>query len=177
MKQGFKLVFLIVFTLLVFGCASTDKKSGDQEGAGVDDHGGMTGAETSGAGQSGSFQGHPLDDPASPLYQRVIYFDYDSSTITDRDREVLAAHAAYLSQHADVWVSLEGHADERGSREYNIALAERRAHAVRRILDFNGVPRNQLSAVSYGEEKPVAFGHDDTAWRLNRRVELVYPSY
>lgn len=181
MRQGFKLAWLAVFMVLLFGCASTEEKPMEAEVADVDDHGGempgLEGAETSGIDSGSTFQGHPLDDPASPLYQRVIYFDFDSSTISPRDKEALAAHAGYLVQHSEVVLTLEGHADERGSREYNIALGERRALAVRRVLEFNGVQRRQLSTVSYGEEKPVAFGHDDSAWRLNRRVEMVYPRY
>ena len=176
MRQGFKLAWLAVFTVLLFACASTEEKPMDDDRR-AEMPPAFEGAETSGIESAGTFQGHPLDDPASPLYQRVIYFDFDSSTISPRDQEALAAHANYLVQHPEVVLNLEGHADERGSREYNIALGERRAHTVRRVLEFNGVQRRQLSTVSYGEEKPVAFDHDESAWRLNRRVEMVYPRY
>src|SRR3989304_5621493 len=153
MKQGFKVVWLIVFAALLFGCASKKTKpDGDvtvgDEGPGTGQEGGLP----SGADQSGAFQGHPLDDPASPLYQRVIYFDFDSSVVSPRDQEVLAAHAAYLANNPSIVLNLEGHADERGSREYNIGLGERRAHAVRRVLEVNQVQRQELNTGSSGEK-------------------------
>jgi len=115
-----------------------------------------------------------LSDPNSPLSQRVIYFAYDSDEVAEQDRELIAAHAAFLSANPDVKVSVEGHTDERGAREYNIALGERRAQAVRRMLEFQGVSPQQITTVSYGEEKPAVEGHDESAWSMNRRVELVY---
>lgn len=120
------------------------------------------------------FQGDPLDDPASLLAKRVFYFDFDSSEVAAADREAIAAHAAYLAQHPDAALRLEGHADERGSREYNIGLGERRAIAVRRLLLLQGAGSGQLETISYGEERPVALGHDESSWRLNRRVEMIY---
>jgi peptidoglycan-associated lipoprotein len=116
----------------------------------------------------------PLDDPRGQLARRVIYFDFDRSDIKPEYLEVLAAHARYLVENPTVRVRLEGHADERGSREYNIGLGDRRAQAVRRILSFQGVASTQQTTVSYGEERPVADGHDEAAWTRNRRVELVY---
>jgi peptidoglycan-associated lipoprotein len=86
----------------------------------------------------------------------------------------LAAHGQFLAQNTSAQVRLEGHADERGSREYNIGLGERRAQAVRRVLMLQGAQATQLTTVSYGEERPAQTGSDDEAWRLNRRVELVY---
>jgi len=120
------------------------------------------------------FQGHPLDDPASLLAKRVFYFDFDSSEVAAADREAIAAHAAYLAQNRNAAMRLEGHADERGSREYNVGLAERRAMSVRRLLLLQGAGTGQLETVSYGEERPVALGHDEASWRLNRRVEMIY---
>lgn len=109
------------------------------------------------------------------LQNLVVYFDFDSSQIRSDFNDMLAAHGRYLAAHPDVNVRLEGHADERGTREYNIGLGERRAQAVRQILLLQGASDSQLSTVSYGEERPVAFGSDEESYRLNRRVEIVYP--
>ena len=134
-----------------------------------------SGAVTSGIDTSGPvFDLTALDDPNSPLSRRVIYFDYDSAEISAADQDTLLAHAATLAAYPDQKIALEGHTDERGSREYNIALGDRRGLSVQRILELNGVAPDQISVVSYGEEKPAAEGHSETAWRLNRRVEIVY---
>jgi peptidoglycan-associated lipoprotein len=94
--------------------------------------------------------------------------------VHDEDRAIIQAHADYLAQHPTVKVTLEGHTDERGSREYNIGLGERRAKAVAEMMKLMGVSADQISTVSYGEERPAALGHDESAWHLNRRVEIVY---
>ncbi len=135
---------------------------------------GSDGATTSGAQAAAAFQGHPLDNPQSILSSRVIYFEFDSASIRNEDRATIQAHAEYLSQHSSASVVLEGHTDERGSREYNIALGEKRAKAVRQLLLFQGAVASQLQTVSYGEENPVAIGHDEDAWQQNRRVEITY---
>jgi peptidoglycan-associated lipoprotein len=109
------------------------------------------------------------------LKQRsVIYFDYDSSEIRAEFLQVVAAHAAYLAKYPKARVRLEGHTDERGSREYNIGLGERRAQAVRRALQLQGVNEAQIATVSYGEERPAVAGTDDSAYAQNRRVEIVH---
>ena len=118
-----------------------------------------------------------LDDPDSPLSVRVLYFPLDGVTISNEDRDVIAAHARLLSSNPDVTVVLEGHADERGTREYNLALGERRAKAVQQLLVLQGVAQSQIQVISFGEERPVALGHDEEAWRLNRRVEILYSGY
>ena len=113
--------------------------------------------------------------PSSPLAaQRVIYFDFDSSDIRNEYVDVIAAHGKFLASNATVRVRLEGHTDERGSREYNIGLGERRAQAVKRALMLQGVQESQITTVSYGEERPAALGNDEAAWSKNRRVEIVY---
>ena len=129
---------------------------------------------TPGTGASGSFQGHPLDDPAGSLAARTIYFEFDSSEVPDSERATIEAHARYLSERAGASITLEGHADERGSREYNVALGERRAEAVRKLMSLLGANASRIRTVSYGEERPVAAGHDESAWQLNRRVEIIY---
>jgi peptidoglycan-associated lipoprotein len=118
----------------------------------------------------------PATDSASqlPVAQRVIYFDFDNADIRPEYRDVLANHAQYAATNPSMKVRLEGHADERGSREYNIGLGERRAQAVRRALMLQGTGDAQLVTVSYGEERPAESGSDEAAWAKNRRVELVY---
>lgn len=120
------------------------------------------------------FTGHPLDDPDSLLSKKVIYFDFDSSVVKDEFTAVVEAHASYLSANPSARVTLEGHADERGTREYNLGLGERRSIAVEQFLQLLGASPSQLQTVSYGEERPLDFGHDERAWQVNRRVELVY---
>jgi peptidoglycan-associated lipoprotein len=105
---------------------------------------------------------------------RTFYFDFDSSEIKSADQESILAHGRYLAENANMTVSLDGHTDERGSREYNIGLGEQRAQAVRRMLLFQGATDRQVEVISYGEEKPVADGHDEMSYSQNRRVEIVY---
>lgn len=108
------------------------------------------------------------------LVQRVIYFEYDSSAVDTDGQAVVEAHARYMQEVPDVRIILEGHADERGTREYNLALAEDRAKAVADLMQALGVDASRIQTVSYGEERPVALGNDDSAWSLNRRVEILY---
>ena len=115
-----------------------------------------------------------FSDPSSPLSKRTIYFDYDSSQVLNEFIPVIEAHGQYLMNHPNQSITLEGHSDERGTREYNISLAEQRAKSVFKMLQLIGVMSNQIDIVSYGEEKPVAMGHNDDAFGLNRRVEVVY---
>jgi len=107
--------------------------------------------------------------------KRIIYFSYDRSEIGPKYRTILEAHAAYLNKNPDASVRLEGHADERGSREYNLALGERRAEVTKDTLMGLGVFENQLNTLSYGEERPTTSGHNEKSWWRNRRVEIVYP--
>jgi len=116
----------------------------------------------------------PLKDPNSPLAQRSVYFDFDSSVVQDSYRPTLQAHAGYLISHKDAKVTLQGNTDDRGSREYNLALGQRRADSVRKVLNVMGVPESQMEAISFGEEKPKAIGENEAAWKENRRVDIVY---
>ncbi len=161
------------------GCSSTgDKKDGevaveDRGDAGVD-----SGAVATGVGSGyGDLTVESLSDPNSPLSQRVIYFEFDSSEVASQDRPLVEAHAAFLAANPEIKVAVEGHADERGAREYNIGLGDQRAQSVRRMMEFQGVSPAQISTVSFGEEKPAVEGHDESAWSMNRRVELVYVGY
>ncbi|QRV24048.1 peptidoglycan-associated lipoprotein Pal [Marinomonas foliarum] len=117
-------------------------------------------------------QGSSMDSLAG--VETVFYFDFDKSIVRPESREALAKHAEYLVANPDARAVLEGHADERGTREYNMALGERRAKAISRYLTIQGVAASQIETVSFGEEVPVAFGHDSNAWQLNRRVEVRY---
>ena len=124
------------------------------------------GAKSSSASDFSQFSGIPSE--------RVIYFGYDMSNISAESRTILEKHASYLSQNPEVYVRLEGHADERGSREYNLALGERRAETAKSTLMMSGIFENQLTTLSYGEEQPAALGHNEPSWWQNRRVELIY---
>jgi peptidoglycan-associated lipoprotein len=117
----------------------------------------------------------PLNDPASPLSRRSVYFDFDSFTIRDEFRPVVEAHAKYLVANKARKVVIQGNTDERGSREYNLALGQKRSEAVRRALVSLGVADAQIEAVSFGEEKPKASGADEASFAENRRADLVYP--
>lgn len=176
MKDQLNSLFAILLVGSLAGCSTTGGDKGATGEAAVEDRSVSAegGAVTSGAAGTGAFAGYSLDDPSSPLSRRVIYFEYDSANVAAADQDLLAAHGAFLASNGGQTVTLEGHADERGSREYNIGLGDRRAQAVRRILELQGVSPHQINTVSYGEEKPTAEGHGDAAWRLNRRVEIVY---
>jgi peptidoglycan-associated lipoprotein len=117
----------------------------------------------------------PLNDPNSPLSRRSIYFDFDSFAIRDDARGTVEAHAKFLRANPSRKVIIQGNTDERGSREYNLALGQKRAEAVRSALNALGVADAQIEAVSLGEEKPRATGGDESAWAENRRADLVYP--
>ncbi|MEH6579104.1 MAG: peptidoglycan-associated lipoprotein Pal [Amphritea sp.] len=128
---------------------------------------------TASQGTSGSsMSGTSMSDVAS--LATVFYFDFDQSQVKQESVAALRGHAKYLVANPSTQFVLEGHADERGTREYNIALGERRAQAISRVLTVNGVSSSQIELVSFGEEKPVVMGHDKSSWAQNRRVELKY---
>lgn len=175
MKSLKSIVFISVVLMILAGCSSTGKEE-DMAGEGMAGDAGQA-ASTQGVDGGGDYMVHPLDDKSSPLATRVIYFAFDSSAVEPQYEAVVAAHAAYLAANPDTSIVLEGHADERGTREYNIALGERRAKAIQDLLVLQGASSAQQELVSYGEEKPVALGHDEASWHLNRRVEILYPAY
>ncbi|MFK4753280.1 MULTISPECIES: peptidoglycan-associated lipoprotein Pal [Oceanospirillaceae] len=123
-----------------------------------------------------SLESRMTEAEAALLEQTVFYFDFDQSTIKSDSKAALKVHAAYLAANSSARVVLEGHADERGTVEYNLALGERRAMAVRRFLLANGASASQLEVVSFGEERPVVMGHSESSWAKNRRVEVKYQS-
>ena len=139
-------------------------------GSDVDSGTGSTGIDFGGVddGSDGS-----LSVPA----ERTIYFDFDRAEVRSDVRSVLDGHAKYLSANPQARVIVEGHADERGTVEYNLALGEHRANSVKRYLTVQGVSSSQLEVVSFGEERPAKIGSGESSWAANRRVELVYQSY
>jgi len=163
-------------TSLTDGTQNAASGINDASTSGLNGAAGMSGSEFGGG--SGKYPnagiGPEFSDPNNPLSKSTIYFMLDSSQVQEDFIPVIAAHAQYLAAHPSQRVVLEGHADERGSPEYNIALGEQRAKSVANMLKVQGVSESQLDLVSYGEEKPAAFGSDESAWERNRRVELLY---
>ncbi len=174
-------------TTLLSGCSSTDEKTdsltdtnASGTGTGVNTSGtgdsALSGSELGGANGSGNGYGAngAYGSGGGPNGTKTIYFMFDSSQVQEEFVPVIAAHAQSLQSNSSQHVIVEGHADERGSREYNIALGERRAKAVARMMTMQGASDSQIEVVSYGEEKPAASGHDESAWQLNRRAEIDY---
>lgn len=188
MKLNKTVLALAISTVTLLGCSDDQLDTGLTDGtqnaiSGINDastSGFNNGSSLSGSEMSGSGLypnagiGPEFSDPNSPLSKSTIYFMLDSSQVMDDFVPVIAAHAQYLLAHPDQHLVMEGHGDERGSREYNIALGEQRAKSVASMMKIQGVAGYQLNVVSYGEEKPASFGHDEASWELNRRVELVY---
>ena len=199
MKFNKAILALLVAAILV-GCSETDETdplaagttngpggvNTDASTSGLNGGSGLGGSDFGGGGRNGfganggnskypnAAIGPEFSDPNNPLSKSIIYFTYDSSEIQSDFIPIIAAHAQYLAAHPSQRVTLEGHGDERGSREYNIALGEQRGKMVSSKLTLQGTADSQLDVVSYGEEKPAAFGSDEAAWEQNRRVELVY---
>jgi len=169
------LKMLTVMTLVILLSACSELETKDDDGAPVEGAGdGGSSVTTSGASSLGEINGIAIDKDGSPDYVRTIYFEYDRSEVRTEFIPLIGAHAELLASDSSRRVILEGHADERGSREYNIALGERRAISVRRLLLGSGANSNQIRLVSYGEERPAVIGHDEGAWSKNRRVEIRY---
>lgn len=185
-----KIIFILVLAFSVSACgerikpdAETTGDSGaevsEAENAGGATAGGINeGSGTGGTALEGgkliSYEKNAINDPNNVLSEKIVYFSFDSNSVGDDYVELVKHHGKYLSLNHDASVRLEGHADERGTREYNVALAEKRAQAVKQLMLYEGAGNDQISVISYGEEKPIAFGHDDESMGLNRRVEIVY---
>ncbi len=166
----YKISAIAVLGALLAGCSATPVPDPDPTDT---TYGSDSGAETSGAGVDGVGDGEYFGDPAEAL-GTVIYFDFDSSEVRAQDQDLVAGHAIALNDNSYANVRLEGHADERGSREYNIGLGERRAQAVRQMLMIQGVNASQIQTVSFGEERPEAMGSSESDYAQNRRVEIRY---
>ena len=170
----------VLVVALATACTPGGKAAKD-DGAGtaMGSQGGATsgvgdGGMSSGGAMGGDSAGGALGGPTASQENRVVYFEFDRFDIKPEYNAILQAHARYLSSNPTAKVRLEGHADERGSREYNIGLGEKRAQAVRSVLLLQGAVAGQVNTVSFGEERPAVIGSDEEAWSLNRRVEIVY---
>jgi len=155
---------LALLALAATGCRSQAGKAA----LGPEEVGGVAGEGLYGGPMAERPEGEEYQSPFAP-----VYFDYDSARIKTSERGKLEQVAEYLRKNPNVGLIVEGHCDERGSREYNLALGERRAQAVRAYLTGLGIDPSRIQTKSYGEEKPVALGHDEASWRLNRRAEFV----
>lgn len=171
MNRPFNWLILAALAVVLAGCASGRDDIDDAEMAELDR---ASGAAAAGAAGGSGFTSEALEDPSSPLSQRVIYFDFDASTLSDEGMRLIRSHGEFLAANPQRRMLIEGHTDERGSREYNLALGERRAESVRQALLLNGASSAQLSTVSFGEENPAVIGSSEAAWAQNRRAELIY---
>lgn len=175
-----KILAVLLLILGVAACTSKSRPGGAADGAdGADGNGGATtSAGSFGSGLDSQSLNGPNPGPGAPgtpLSVVVFRFDYDSADIRPEDHVALRAHGNYLRQNPSVRIMVGGHTDERGTREYNMALGERRAKAVATFLTSSGATPSQLEVVSYGEEKPMSAEESENAWAENRRVELNYP--
>jgi peptidoglycan-associated lipoprotein len=179
-----RLLLAVMASAILAACSSTPTK--EQDGATVEDRGGAaaqqqkppaqaTGPTTTPLDPKG-VSGNPLKDPSNILSKRSVYFELDSNVVKDEFKPLVSAHARYLQQNRAAKITVQGNADERGSREYNIALGQRRADAVSQAMQLLGAQASQIETVSFGEEKPKAVGHDEKSWAENRRADIVYPN-
>ena len=172
MKSALRLTFALMIVLALAACKSTPETEEAPETTPEDT---TPTVDTSGAPDPRDYtDSRNFDNPESMLSKRVVYFDFDKSTVRPEYRGIVSAHAAYAAAHSSARVTLEGHADERGTREYNLGLGERRGNAVSGLMSAQGSRGNQLTVVSYGEERPTCRVSDEECWGLNRRVEIVY---
>jgi len=168
------------FVALAIAAALAGCSSVPLDNVPVEDKSASVGSQPGGAGGTQSSVAPVAADSVSATaagpvnVARIIYFDYDSYTIKPQFQSLLEGHARFLKSNTGRKVSIEGHTDERGGREYNLALGQRRSEAVRRALGLLGVNDGQVEAVSFGKEKPVATGSDESSWSQNRRAEIVY---
>ncbi len=157
------LSILLVMSLMLVGCASDSKKKSGSDASSVMDD--------AGANQALELQGSSDDNTAGPL--QTVYFDFNQSRLTSAAKSALENNAMWLKGAASVDIQVEGHCDERGGQQYNLALGERRAKAVKGYLEGLGVQSSRVSVITYGKEKPVSFGHDEESWSKNRRANFV----
>jgi len=169
MKQ---VIITVLFAFFIAGCSSTPDTSG-QDGAPVETRGGGVSTVTAG-GVDGSRLPAILTDPKSILSKRSVYFDYDKYEVRDEYKELVTAHAKFLVDNRKFKILIQGNTDDRGSREYNLALGQKRADAIKKMLTLLGAREDQVESVSLGEEKPKNEGHNDAAWAENRRGDMLY---
>jgi len=178
-------LWIALIAAALAGCSSTPTTEApvDERSAGAGTGApGSSGAQTGGAaggGVTGSATGsgvggNPLRDPNNVLSKRSVYFDFDSFVVKEEYRPLVEAHARYLQQNRNARMTVQGNTDERGSREYNIALGQKRADSVKRMMMLLGATEGQIETVSFGKEKPRNPGHDESAWAENRRDDILY---
>jgi peptidoglycan-associated lipoprotein len=170
-----KLLIPALLSAILVGCSTTPLPE-DTSGSPVESRSGSgTGvASVTAGGVDANGLPRELTDPKSKLSQRSIYFDLDKYEVKDEYKDLVASHAKYLVANKGFKVLLQGNTDERGSREYNLSLGQKRAEAVKRSLTLLGVSEAQIESVSLGEEKPKDAGHDEAAWSQNRRADILY---
>lgn len=164
-----KLVISIVLANLLVACASEPPKESAAPSPAPE-----VSAPESAPASAAAVDVDPLNDPGNVLAKRSVYYPFDVSAVQDADKPLVQAHAKYLSEHSGSKVRLEGNADERGSNEYNLALGQRRADGVKKMMVLGGAKASQIETASFGEEKPVATGHDEASWSQNRRTDIKY---
>jgi len=175
-KDAGKSALPLVTLALVAACASTPPQESAQPTptpAPVSRPLPVTPPQTRPAAES-ALGANPLNDPNNILSKRSVYYNFDKSDIKPEFRPLIEAHARYLRDHPGARIAIQGNCDERGSREYNIALGQRRSQGVANVMKLLGVPERQTEAVSFGEERPKALGHDEASWAENRRSDIVY---
>lgn len=171
MRDLKKLIIALSGVLLLTACGSSVKL--DNQNASGSSAAGANAYPSGGAGSSVN-SNDPLNNPNSVLAKRSVYFEFDSYAITGENQQVVNAHANYLSQNKSRKVMIQGNTDDRGGHEYNLALGQKRAEAVRRSMTLQGVSNAQIETVSFGKEKPRAEGDNEAAWAENRRADIVY---
>jgi peptidoglycan-associated lipoprotein len=173
-------LLVTLFAVVLAACQSTpttDTAAPVEDKSATASQSGASTSGTSGTGVSGTSTSsgmNPLRDPANILSKRSVYFDFDSYVVRDEFKPLVEAHAKYLQSNRNARMTIQGNADERGSHEYNLALGQRRADAVKRMMALLGVGDGQVETVSFGKEKPRNSGHDEVAWAENRRDDMVY---
>jgi len=175
-----KTLLAFVAAALLAGCASTptaDSKAGveDRTATASSSAGAQSGGAVTPVAPKAEQQVSPLKDPKNILSKRSVYYDYDKYEVKDEYKPMLQAHARYLAQHADTKMLIQGNCDERGSREYNIALGQKRADGVKKMLLLMGAQDRQIESVSLGEEKPRCTEQTEECYAQNRRSDMLYP--
>jgi peptidoglycan-associated lipoprotein len=166
-----RIALALAVALSLGACTKKVKEVPPDTGSTTPDTGATTGGVTDNA--TGRYQPGDLDTDAC-LRQRVVYFDFDQDTLRPEFQAAVACHAKYLRDRPEARMNLEGNADERGTREYNLGLGERRGNAVNAAIQGNGGSAGQISVISYGEERPTCAESSEDCWQRNRRVEIVY---
>ena len=174
-----KLAVVVCVGLVMVGCSSTGKKGGQAQGSLPANEQPSVTAPPQAEGEisrSVDAEGNPINPQTGMPLGRVIYFAYDKAVLPPESLALLEQHAAFLRANPDRRVLIEGNTDERGTREYNLALGERRAISARQFMSLLGASGQQMRTLSYGEERPAALGNNEEAWALNRRVVIIYRS-